>query len=218
MSTLVLMKLLESAPRRYEAAMRVITLGWVDRAGRRLVDLALGEGGPRVLELGCGTGAVTKRLLEAGANVDALDQNPDMLDVARRELGGIPASRLRFHECAAAEIDGWSEDAYDAVVAGLLFSEMSSRERSYVFRQVGRVLRPGGVLVVADEVLPRGRAARFLHRALRLPLALFTWLLTGSQTRPIDGLEAEMSAVGLGVVSVETSLIGSHAVVCARRP
>jgi len=53
------------------------------------LDLARESGGP-VLEIGCGTGAVTVRLVKRGARVTALDQNPEMLERARARLVSAP--------------------------------------------------------------------------------------------------------------------------------
>jgi len=60
MSTYVLMRVLESAPRRYDLGIRLLTLGRVDRAYDRLASQI--ESGQRVLDLGCGTGALAVRV------------------------------------------------------------------------------------------------------------------------------------------------------------
>jgi demethylmenaquinone methyltransferase/2-methoxy-6-polyprenyl-1,4-benzoquinol methylase len=75
------MRWLESAPERYDAGMRLLTLGRVGRI-HALVAGAVSRG-DSVLEIGCGTGAVTERLVARGARVTALDQSPEMLERAR---------------------------------------------------------------------------------------------------------------------------------------
>ena len=74
MSSLALMRWLESAPARYDAGMRWLTLGRVGRLHAALAEAAAATPGARVLEIGCGTGAVTARLVERGAQVTALDE------------------------------------------------------------------------------------------------------------------------------------------------
>ena len=64
MSTYVLMRILESSPRRYDLGIRLLTLGHLDRAYDRLVGRI--ERGQRVLDLGCGTGALTLRAARRG--------------------------------------------------------------------------------------------------------------------------------------------------------
>jgi demethylmenaquinone methyltransferase/2-methoxy-6-polyprenyl-1,4-benzoquinol methylase len=61
-----------------------------------------------------------------------------------------------------AESDGEAARSYDVVMSGLCFSKLSDDELTYTLKHVGRVLRPGGLLLVADEAKPRGLIARFL--------------------------------------------------------
>jgi demethylmenaquinone methyltransferase/2-methoxy-6-polyprenyl-1,4-benzoquinol methylase len=59
MSSLALMRLLESAPARYDAGMRVLTLHRVEQI-RDALAAAAPSPGTRVLEIGCGTGRSRK--------------------------------------------------------------------------------------------------------------------------------------------------------------
>ena len=56
MSTYIFMKVLESTPCRYDRGIRILTLGRLDKAYDRLVSHI--KNGQRVLDLGCGTGAL----------------------------------------------------------------------------------------------------------------------------------------------------------------
>ena len=134
MSSLALMRWLESAPERYDAGMRLLTLGRVTPLRAVLAQTATPTPGAEVLEIGCGTGAVTALLVERGARVTALDQNPEMLEQARRRLAIPSVGRADLLERTASEIDGLPERSFDAVVASLSLSEMSPGERSFVLR------------------------------------------------------------------------------------
>lgn len=213
MSSLVLMRILESTPARYDGGMRILTLGAWERRHRRLAEAAVPGSDARVLELGCGTGGLTAELVERGARVTALDQDPAMLDRARARL----ADRAEFVECTASEIDRFGETCFDAVAASLVLSEMSASERSYVLRAAAATLRPGGVLAIADEVVPARGWQRVLHWSARLPLALLTWVITGSLSRPIPDLAEEIRAAGLTLVSDQRSALGSYAQIVAER-
>lgn len=215
MSSLALMRFLESAPERYEAGMRAITFGRVEPLRDALARAV--PHGSRVLEIGCGTGAVTRRLVERGARVTAVDQSPDMLEQARERLGAV-APGVELVERTAAEIDALPEGGFDAVVASLCLSEMSAAERSFVLREAAKRLRPGGILAVGDEVIPDGRGERLLYRLLRAPQALLGWLLVGSVSSPLCELEREVRAAGFKIQSERRWLLGSLAALIAERP
>lgn len=201
MSAYVLMKVLESAPGRYDLGIRLLTLGQVDRAYDRLVSRI--QTGQRVLDIGCGTGALTVRAARRGARVVGIDVNAQMLDIARRRVAGInPALNVELCEMGVAELDGEPASSYDIVMSGLCLSELTDGERTFALRQVYRLLKPGGLLLLADEVIPRSAVKRLLHWCVRLPLALLTCLFAQTTTRSLKRLPEEVRAAGFEVESV----------------
>jgi ubiquinone/menaquinone biosynthesis C-methylase UbiE len=217
MSSLALMRLLESAPGRYDAGMRALTFGKVDAIRQALAEAAVPLPGARVLEIGCGTGAVTEKLIARGARVTAVDQNPEMVERARTRLTHAPADAIIFVERTASEIDAFAEGGFDAVVAGLSLSEMSKQERAFVLKCAMRALRPGGVVAIADEVRPRGFINRVLQILMRGPQAALGWLIVGSVSSPIPDLAAEVAAAGFVIRSERRWLFETLAVVVAER-
>jgi demethylmenaquinone methyltransferase/2-methoxy-6-polyprenyl-1,4-benzoquinol methylase len=121
MSTYVLMRILESAPRRYGLGIRLLTLGSVDRAYDRLAS-RVGEA-QNVLDVGCGTGALTLRVAKRGARVRGIDLSAEMLEIAAERVreGGY-AERVDLAEVGVAELDREKPESYDAVISGLCFS------------------------------------------------------------------------------------------------
>jgi ubiquinone/menaquinone biosynthesis C-methylase UbiE len=214
MSSLALMRWLEATPDRYEAGMRLLTGGRVTALHEAVAAAAAPRPGAEVLEVGCGTGAVTRRLLARGARVTALDQNPEMLERARQRTGEKPAD-VRWLERAAAEIDALPARAYDAVVCSLSLSEMSAGERRFLLAQARERLRPGGRIVVADEVRADHAFRRLLQRLARAPQWLLGWLLAGSVSRPIDDLAGELAAAGFVVRHERRWLFGTLALFVA---
>ena len=63
--------------------------GGIDDDGRFFLDLAR-NCGPRVLDLGCGTGRLAIPLCRSGKKVTGLDAMPSMIDHARRKAGDLP--------------------------------------------------------------------------------------------------------------------------------
>ena len=217
MSTLALMRLLESAPARYDVGVRALTLGKVDQIRDSLAEAAVQSHGARVLEIGCGTGALTEKLIARGAHVTAVDQNPEMVERARARLADSSPDAVTFVERTASEIDSFPERSFDAVVGSLSLSEMSERELAFVLNCAQRVLRPGGVIAIADEVRPRGFINSALQAVVRGPQAVLAWLMVGSISRPIPDLAAELAAAGFVIHSERRWLLETLAMVVAER-
>ncbi len=217
MSSLALMRWLESSPRRYDAGMRLLTLGRVTLLHASLAEAAASPG-RNVLEIGCGTGALTQRLVERGATVTALDQNPEMVEQARARLADAAPGTVSWIERTASEIDALPEAGFDAIVASLCLSEMSGSERGFVLRAALQRLRPGGVLAAGDEVRPRRLWQRVLHTCLRAPQVALAWLVVGSTSHPIPDLASEVRAAGFELRAETRWLGGRLAAVVAERP
>lgn len=82
MSTYVWMRVLESASRRYDLGIQLLSFGHIEKVYNRVAQLARG---PEVLDLGCGTGNVALGLARRGLRVTGVDLSPEMLDLARRK-------------------------------------------------------------------------------------------------------------------------------------
>jgi len=217
MSSLALMRWLEGSPERYDAGMRALTFGRVSALHAAVVAAAAPKPGGRVLEIGCGTGAVTARLQARGARVAAIDQSPEMLEQARARLGADPRPPVEWLEQTAAEIDGLPRGHYDAVVLSLCLSDMSERERAFVLRESALRLAAGARLVAADEVRAPAGWRRVAQLLWRIPQAGLGWLVVGSVSRPIPDLGAEVRAAGLRVLREQSWLMGSLRLVVAER-
>jgi demethylmenaquinone methyltransferase/2-methoxy-6-polyprenyl-1,4-benzoquinol methylase len=211
------MRWLEGSPERYDAGMRALTLGRISVLHKAVADTAVHAHGDRILEIGCGTGSVTTLLLERGAQVTAIDQAPEMLEIATARVGHADANRVEWLEQTAAEIDKLPRDHFDAVVICLCLSDMSVSERAFVLREAALRLVPGGRLVAADEVRPARGWRRVLQSLWRIPQAPLGWLLVGSVSRPLPDLVGEILATGLHVCDERDWLMGSLSLVVAER-
>ncbi|OXY86280.1 class I SAM-dependent methyltransferase [Streptomyces sp. 2R] len=112
------------------------------RAAADAAERLLPQGPCTVLDIACGTGIVTGRLLRPGRTVVGVDRSPGMLGPAgRRVPGGVvrgDATRLPF-----------ASDAVDAVVIVWLLHLLPRPEP--VLAEAARVLRPGGVLITTVD-------------------------------------------------------------------
>jgi ubiquinone/menaquinone biosynthesis C-methylase UbiE len=187
MPAYVLMKAFENSPARYDRAMRFLTLGRIDRLKDDLARAVTGEG-PRVLELGCGPGALAVRMAQGGARVLGIDASDAMLATARKrvEAAGL-SDRVELRRMSVMEIDALPERSFDFVVSTLVLSELSDDEVAFVLGASRRLLAPGGSLLIGDEAEPSGRLRRFGFALLRYPLQLLTYLITQAQSLPRVG-------------------------------
>jgi ubiquinone/menaquinone biosynthesis C-methylase UbiE len=99
-----------------------------------------------VLDMGCGTGRFTIPLAERVKAVSGLDLSPMMLATARKKLAdqGLAAD-LREGDMAALP---FADGSFDVVVSMLAMMHIPREDRQQVFREVARVLRPGGRFLV----------------------------------------------------------------------
>jgi demethylmenaquinone methyltransferase/2-methoxy-6-polyprenyl-1,4-benzoquinol methylase len=154
--------------------------------------------GRRVLELGCGTGLLTARLVARGGIVTALDRDAEALDEAARRLGPEAEGRVTWIAREASALDTLPEDAFDVAVACLCLSEMDHVERGHVLRHARMRLVADGLLVVGDEIVPSGTAERVLVGVKRLPQRVAGALGAGTR-EPIVDLDEAIEAAGFRV-------------------
>jgi demethylmenaquinone methyltransferase/2-methoxy-6-polyprenyl-1,4-benzoquinol methylase len=170
----VLMKVFEEAPRKFDAWMQVLTLGRLGKIREEIASSAVASPA-RVLEIGCGPGTLAALLARRGASVVGIDTSLEMLAVAKENA---EAPGAEFKKLSALEIeDAFAEQTFDRILAILVLSELTPEEIDCVLAQCHRVLKPGGRLIVVDEVEPRQTLRRWFFRALRYPLRLVTFLI-----------------------------------------
>ena len=217
MSTYVLMKILESAPSRYDSGIRMLTLGQLDKAYDLLTTHI--QGGQRVFDIGCGTGALTLRAAAKGAYVKAIDVNSQMMEIAQqRATEAGHAQSIEFCEMGVAELESENPESYDVMMSGLCFSELTQDEVTYALKQAMRMLKPGGLLLIADETRSDGIVKRIIHTFLRLPLVIITYVVTQTTTHAIRHLPEQVEEVGFRIESLARILLGTLIVLVARKP
>jgi ubiquinone/menaquinone biosynthesis C-methylase UbiE len=218
MASYIFMRLLESSAHRYDRGMWLLSRGRIDRVYEAVAERAASPG-RRVLDIGCGTGAVALACAARGADVTAIDINAEMLEVARaKDVATLRGGRVEWLELGMAEIeDRFGPDSFDGITACLLLSELSADEQSYLLSVANSRLAPGGDLVLADEVVPASWHARLLYRLLRLPQAIAASLVARTTTRPVSDLVGQV--VDAGFVDVtEERVLADLTVVHGRRP
>jgi trans-aconitate 2-methyltransferase len=106
--------------------------------GAELVEMLDPRPGEQILDLGCGSGQLTQRISERGAQVMGLDASPAMIGQARQNFPHLP---FVLKDAAAMDY----EDEFDAVFSNAALHWMLDREA--VVRTIARSLRKNGRLV-----------------------------------------------------------------------
>lgn len=211
------MKILESVPSRYDRGINILTRGKLNGIYNRLT--AHIERGHRVLDLGCGTGALTLRAARKGALVKGIDVNSQMLEIAQMRTAEANLQRqVTLCEMGVAELGNESSQSYDVVMSGLCLSELTEDELKYVLKEAARILKPDGILLVADEVVPKPFFKRVLNGLVRLPLVTITYFLTQTTTKAVSNLVKKITDAGFQINAVRLNKMESFAELVASKP
>ena len=154
--------------------------------------------GLRVIEVGCGTGRHTAKLLAQGNSVLGIDLSAGMLAAARAKLG--PSGRLTLVEGDFLSLPRESLGTCDAVIAALVVEHV--RDLDGFFRRVVEVLAPGGE-VHLSEIHP-GRSTRGILAHFRTEDGLEHHL--DSVAHPEGAIEAAAERAGLEPVGLRDAL------------
>jgi len=160
----------------YAAAVYDILEPWVmfgkqNQINQQVVDSLNVKQGHKILDVGCGTGVVTKLISEKlsvkeNGMATGIDAAGKMIEgaVKKRE-----SSTCSFR-VAAAENLPFENDAFDSVVSTLFFHHIQLDLKEKSFAEAFRVIKPGGRLVVSDMHIPETIMGTLIAHASR-------WLL-----------------------------------------
>lgn len=155
---------------RYDLLNHVLSLG-VDRRWRRTMLESAGDvRGRMAVDACCGTGDVTLALARAGARAVGVDFTPQMLARAIAKGRRASSAQAVFAQGDALCLPVQSGTADVCTVA---FGIRNVGDRAQALREMMRVVRPGGRVVLLEFTMPPGRILRALYRAyfvLVLPL------------------------------------------------
>lgn len=157
----------------------------------------------RLIDVACGPGTTTLLAAPRVRSVDAVDFSPLMLEQARQNVAAAGLTNVTLEECDGQSLT-YGDGLFDRAVS--MFGLMFFPDRSRGFRELFRVLRPGGRALVSSWA-----------PVAQSPLmdALFAALRVFDPSRPAPQadiaslenprvLESELEAAGFREVKVET--------------
>ncbi len=100
-----------------------------------------------ICDMGCGPGQIARYLRSRGAEVCGIDLSPEMV---REAVRLNPA--IRFQQGDMLALDGVADGAFGGIAAFYAIHHFARPEVARAFGELARVVRPGGVLLVAFHV------------------------------------------------------------------
>ena len=189
----------------YDGLVNLMTFGQARRLRALTVDQALLQPGESVLDVGCGTGAVTiPAKLRVGRNGTAagIDPSPEMITVARRKA---EKSELEIDfRVGVIESLPFPDNTFDVATSSLMMHHLTDSLRISGLAEIWRTLKPGGRILIADMKRPTGSAfERFftsivLHHmhVIEFGIQDLPKLLTETGFEDVEQLDARFLTIG----------------------
>lgn len=136
---------------QYDIHTSLMGLGVNRSNSRMIIEMAKVKLGDQVLDVGCGSGNLTltaKRYVGASGSVFGIDASPEMIEVARRKAQRSGATAV--FEVGLIENITYPDATFDVVVSRLVMHHLPDDLKRRGIAEIFRVLKPGGLLFLAD--------------------------------------------------------------------
>ncbi len=171
-------------------------VSWRNKALKMAAMLLPAEGPKMALDVACGTGDVSFRLhkLFPNAHITGLDLSAGMLEIAKKKLEGMSLSaqkHITFLEGDSLKMP-FPDDTFDLVTVAYGVRNFEHLEAGY--REMRRVMKPGGVICVIELSEPANRPIRSLYRLYSRNVIPFIGRMVSHDTRAYSYLPESIAA------------------------
>jgi phospholipid N-methyltransferase len=158
-----------------------------------------GAGPRRILEIGGGTGAITRKILgtmQPGDTLHVVEMHRDFAPVIEKLVlesrPGVASSSVRILNCEFESFaPGVRDETYDVVYCSLPFNSMGARMVADILLQINRILMRSGLLIYFEYISAS---------PLRVALSLFTGNPNPGRLRAVTGRLLSSGGVGAAPV------------------
>ncbi len=160
-------RVLVKAATIYDLVQPFVTLGQEKRLNRWLATYLKATPASRILDVGCGTGLLTAAIARdyPEAKVVGIDASKSMIRVADK--------KRKSHNCtyqtALAEKLPFAPETFEIVTSALFFHHVHLQLKEICLKEIYRILKPGGRIVIADMDTP--------YTKLGWALSIGAWLI-----------------------------------------
>lgn len=191
-------EMFDSIAPAYDFMNRAMTMG-IDKLWRRRAVRLIESNDPgSLLDVATGTGDLAIKLARRmpGCHVTGIDLSDGMLEVGRRKVVAAGLSdRIDFKQadCLALPFDN---DSFDCVTVA--YGVRNFERLADGYREMARVLRPGGMLCVIELSTPRGWLTGKMYRLYTRHVIPFIGRLVSKDVRAYSYLPESIAAVAQG--------------------
>ncbi|MCB9796225.1 MAG: class I SAM-dependent methyltransferase [Alphaproteobacteria bacterium] len=162
--------------------------------------------GDVVLNIGCGTGSLSLRLADTGAELHGLDISSEMVRIARGKVEAAGVDNITFHVGAFDEgFTAFADGSLDGICAYSILHLLEDRQAALA--QIYRLLKPGGFFVSSTVCIQESWAP------LAPMITVLRWLGKAPRVGSLSRAQIAAEIEAAGFVNVQQPDVGAEAMV-----
>lgn len=187
----------------YDTVFGTLSLGRGSRLRDKVVDFTRARNGSRILDVCTGTGKQAFAFAKRGYDVTGIDLSEDMLKVAKKNN---KYENVKFEIADATSLQ-FEDSMFDLSCVSFALHDMIPSIREKALKEMVRVTKPKGTIVIVDYALPKNKISRFLaYGIVKLYEPYYTEFIRSD-------LEALLRRSGIGIEGKLPVLFGAARII-----